>query len=94
MRKVNNPAENSEMRSEYSRADFSKLTRGKFHKQVVEASNVVILDSTVAKEFPNSVAVNKALKALITKRKSIKSSKNSNIRTKKLTKLQHSAKRN
>lgn len=73
MRKVKNNSEELEMRADYSRSDFSKLIRGKFHKQVIESSNVVILESTVAREFPNSVAVNKALKAILSKRKAAKS---------------------
>ena len=68
MKKAKSSAEDPEMRTDYGRADFAKLTRGKFHKQVTEASNVIILDSKVAKEFPNSFAVNKALKAIISKR--------------------------
>jgi len=93
MSKARNSVEDSEIRADYRRADFVKLTRGKFHKQVVEASNVIILDSTVAKEFPNSIAVNTALKAIISRRKTAKSSKATVIRAKKSTKLHQASKR-
>ena len=93
MKKAKNSVEDSEIRADYGRSDFTKLTRGKFHKQVVESSNVVILDSTVAKEFPNSTAVNRALKAIISKRKAVKSSKRTIIRAKKSTKLHQASKR-
>ena len=93
MKKAKNSSGDSEIRAEYSRADFGKLTRGRFHKQVVESSNVVILDSTVAKEFPNSMAVNQALKAIISKRKTAKSIKRAVIRSKKSTKFHQASKR-
>ena len=93
MKKAKNFSGDSEIRAEYSSTDFGKLTRGKFHKQVVESSNVVILDSTVAREFPNSVAVNKALKAIISKRTLAKSTKGAVIRSKKSTKFHQASKR-
>ena len=93
MRKCKKTSENAEMRAEYTRADLGKLTRGKFHNQVTASSNVVILDSAVAKEFPNSVAVNKALKAIISNAKLRKVSKQVAARTKKPVKLQRAAKR-
>jgi hypothetical protein len=55
-----------EMRAEYKREDFGKMTRGKHYKQVTQSSNVVVLDPEVAKAFPNAVAVNEALGQLLT----------------------------
>jgi hypothetical protein len=45
--------------------DFSKGVRGKYAKQFAEGSNVVVLDPEVAKRFPTSESVNKALRKLI-----------------------------
>ena len=45
--------------------DFSKGVRGKYAKQIAEGTNVVVLDPEVAKMFPTSEAVNKALRKLI-----------------------------
>ena len=45
--------------------DFSKGIRGKYAKQIAEGTNVVVLDPEVAKMFPTSEAVNKALRKLI-----------------------------
>lgn len=93
MRKAKKSNKDVEIRPEYARTDFGKLTRGKFHQQVAASSNVIILDSNVAKEFPNSVAVNKALKAIISKRKTAKAPKQPVHRAKKSTKLYPAAKR-
>ena len=54
-----------EMRTEYKRADFTSLERGKFYKEAVKGTAVVLLDPAVAKAFPNSDAVNEALLGLL-----------------------------
>jgi hypothetical protein len=52
------------MRDEY---DFKDGDRGKFAKRYKDGSNLVLLDPEVAKHFPDSKSVNKALLALIAK---------------------------
>lgn len=54
-----------ELRPEYRREDFGKMTRGKYAKKIKAASNVVLLDPKVAKAFPNEAAVNAALLGLL-----------------------------
>ena len=49
------------MRDEY---DFSAGVRGKYAKRFREGTNLVRLEPDVAKEFPTSEAVNKALRDL------------------------------
>ena len=51
--------DNAEMRPEY---DFSKGTRGKYAGRYVEGTNVVLLEPDVAAAFPDSEAVNRALR--------------------------------
>lgn len=58
-------AKADELRSEYKRSDFGKLERGKYYERVKASSNVVVLDADVAKIFPNSASVNKALHSLV-----------------------------
>lgn len=50
------------MRSEY---DFSGGVRGKYFHRFMQSSNVVVLDPDVATAFPNSEAVNDALRGLM-----------------------------
>jgi hypothetical protein len=52
-----------EMRDEY---DFSSGVRGKFYKEYMQGTNVVLLDADVAEVFHDSEAVNQALRTLIT----------------------------
>ena len=49
------------MRDEY---DFSAGVRGKYAARFARGSNVVVLDPDVARAFPDSEAVNSALRAL------------------------------
>ncbi len=50
------------MRDNY---DFSKGVRGKYAKRHADGTNVVLLDPEVAKVFPTSEAVNKALRKVM-----------------------------
>ena len=53
------------MRAEYD-FDYSKAERGTYYKRLLkEGSNVVVLDRDVAKEFPDSASVNKALRSVL-----------------------------
>lgn len=55
----------AQMRAEYT-FDYSKAERGKYHKQLLKkGSNVVVLDRDVARAFPDSVSVNKALRSVL-----------------------------
>ena len=53
--------DSEEMLPEY---DFSEGVRGKYAKRFHQASNVVVLEPDVAERFPNSEAVNQALRTL------------------------------
>jgi len=60
------------MRDHY---DLSKGIRGKYAKRYQEGTNVVVLDPDVAKEFPDSAAVNEALRQVLRDRKKTPGSK-------------------
>ena len=61
MKEVNGAAQTKPMRNEY---DFSAGVRGKYAARFARGSNVVVLDPDVARVFPDSEAVNSALRAL------------------------------
>ena len=44
--------------------DFSRGERGRYAKAYAEGTNVVLLDDDVARVFPDSATVNRALRAL------------------------------
>jgi hypothetical protein len=60
-----NPEElEDDLRPEYD-FDFSQAVRGKYYRQYIESTNVVVLDPDVAAAFQNSEAVNQALRAML-----------------------------
>ena len=55
----------AQMRAEYD-LDYSKAVRGKYAKRLrAEGSNIVLLDRDIAKAFPDSAAVNRALRSVL-----------------------------
>jgi hypothetical protein len=53
------------MRPEYN-FDYSKAVRGKYYKRILkEGANVAVLEPDIAKAFPNSAAVNDALRVVL-----------------------------
>jgi hypothetical protein len=64
MQKTKIKRKKTEMLDEY---DFSSGVRGKYVSRYRQGTNVVVLDPDVAKVFPNSTLVNKALRELARK---------------------------
>ncbi len=60
MKKANKSSD--EMRSSY---DFSGGVRGKYAAAYAEGTNVVVIDPELLKIFPDSEAVNEALRTLV-----------------------------
>ena len=50
------------MRAEY---DFSRGVRGKYYERYQKGTNLVLLEPDIAKAFPDSASVNKALRLLV-----------------------------
>ncbi|MFI5403265.1 MAG: hypothetical protein ACHQ1G_10030 [Planctomycetota bacterium] len=61
MRKARKKRPNGTLRAEY---DFSGGVRGKHAARYARGTNVVVLDADVARLFPDSTAVNRALRAI------------------------------
>lgn len=61
---IKTPGPDAELRTEYKRSDFPKLARGKYATRLQIRSNVVIVDPELTDLFPNSEAVNAALRSL------------------------------
>jgi len=57
--------EEVEMLDEY---DFSNGVVGKYAKQYAESTNIALIEPDVAKVFPDSAAVNQALRQIIEQR--------------------------
>jgi hypothetical protein len=54
------------LRSEYKRSDFpGGFSRGKYAARAAASSNIAVLEPDVATAFPNSEAVNDALRTIL-----------------------------
>ena len=56
------------MRPEYRREDVGKLVRGKYYKEYMSGTNLVLLSPDVAKAFPTAESVNSALRTFLRKK--------------------------
>ncbi|HDN80886.1 MAG TPA: hypothetical protein ENG33_10535 [Chloroflexi bacterium] len=57
-----NVEEENEVLPEY---DFSEGVRGKYARRYAEGTNIVVLSPDLARFFPDSESVNRALRALV-----------------------------
>ena len=62
MKKTRRPISDDDMLDEY---DFRGGVRGKYAKRYAEGVNIVVLEPDVMAAFPDSEAVNKALRGLL-----------------------------
>ena len=55
----------NELREEYDLTKLNNRVRGKYVERYNEGTNIVLLEPDIAKAFPDSESVNKALRMLI-----------------------------
>ena len=64
MRKESAKRRRDNLRPEYDLASLRGGVRGKYYKQATAGTNLVLLDPDVARVFPDSNSVNRALRLL------------------------------
>jgi len=64
MRKELRKRRSDDLRPEYDLASLKGGVRGKYYKQAVAGTNLVLLEPDVARAFPDSSSVNRALRLL------------------------------
>ena len=64
MRKESAKRRSDELRPEYDLARLKGGVRGKYYKQATAGTNLVLLEPDVARAFPDSNSVNRALRLL------------------------------
>ena len=64
MKKALAKRRSDDLRPEYDLARLKGGLRGKYHKQATAGTNLVLLDADVARAFPDSRSVNRALRLL------------------------------
>ena len=64
MRKALAKRHDDDLRPEYDLTRLKGRVRGKYYKQAVAGTNLVLLEPDVARAFPDSSSVNRALRLL------------------------------
>jgi len=64
MKKEPTAKNNEELRKEYNLSQLRGGVRGKYHRRATAGTNLVLLDPDLATLFPDSAAVNRALRVL------------------------------
>ena len=64
MRKESAKQRRDDLRPEYDLSRLEGGVRGKYYKQAIAGTNLVLLDPDVARVFPDSNSVNRALRLL------------------------------
>lgn len=64
MRKASEKRRSEDLRPEYDLSAPKGGVRGKYYNRVTAGTNLVLLDPDVARSFPNSRSVNRALRLL------------------------------
>jgi hypothetical protein len=64
MRKELAKRREDDLRPEYDLANLKGGIRGKYYKQAIAGTNLILLEPDVARAFPDSSAVNRALRLL------------------------------
>ena len=58
-----------DLKSEYDLKSLGKGVRGKYYEQYQKGTNVVVIEPDLSKAFPNTKAVNDALREVLESRK-------------------------
>jgi hypothetical protein len=65
MKKASAARRNDDLRSEYDLAQLGTVVRGKYYRQAIAGTNLVVIDPELARVFRDSESVNRALRLLV-----------------------------
>jgi hypothetical protein len=63
---------NANVRAEYDFNSMKGAVRGKYVKRLRQQSNIVVLEPDVAEAFPNEMAVNQALRGILSAARAVR----------------------
>lgn len=65
MKKGSAQTPDDELRPEYDLSQLKGGVRGKYYRQAIAGTNLVLIDPGLARVFPNAESVNRALRLLV-----------------------------
>lgn len=63
MKKEARTKNDNELRPEYDLSQLKGVVRGKYYKQAMAGTNLVLIEPDLAKRFPDTASVNRALRS-------------------------------
>lgn len=57
--------ESDDLRPEYDLSQLGPMVRGKYYRQAIAGSNLIVIEPELARVFPDSESVNRALRLLV-----------------------------
>jgi hypothetical protein len=65
MKKASADRRNDDLRPEYDLAQLGTVVRGKYYRQAIAGTNLILIEPDLARVFRDSEAVNRALRLLV-----------------------------
>jgi len=65
MKKARAAKRNDDLRPEYDLSELGPMVRGKYYTQAVAKTNLILIEPELARVFPDSESVNRALRLLV-----------------------------
>ena len=65
MKKASTRRQADDLRPEYDLSKLGPMVRGKYYRQAVAGSNLILIEPELARVFPDAASVNRALRLLV-----------------------------
>lgn len=65
MKKASKARQNDDLRPEYDLTALGPMVRGKYYRQAMAGTNLILIEPELARVFPDSESVNRALRLLM-----------------------------
>jgi len=65
MKKARAAKRSDDLRPEYDLSELGPMVRGKYYRQAVSGSNLILIEPELSRVFPDSESVNRALRLLV-----------------------------
>jgi hypothetical protein len=65
MKKAKAAKRSDDLRPEYDLSELGPMVQGKYYRQAISGSNLILIEPELARVFPDSDSVNRALRLLV-----------------------------
>ena len=65
MKKASKARQSDDLRPEYDLSQLGPTVRGKYYRQAMAGTNLILIEPELARVFPDSESVNRALRLLV-----------------------------